>query len=547
MNGGTISSNEAKAGGGIYVDRGATLNIYGGSILSNKATGKTTAPEGIDCGGGGLWINGTAVIDPTRSDITISNNVSKTTTDLGGGGIYVNNPGSLTLKNAIITGNTANGLGGGVASCIHGKVALVSAEGVAIYSNTGNGNVVLPFAGTSKTDVDGRRAWYKGGKIVPGFKDGAQDILSAGNSNAGSSGTVISNERFDGQMHNWTGMGTDTAEGELKQITSDNNGVIYGGYALGLTAQNKTPADPGSRKTVTISGNTSASHGGGIGCNGILKLGATTEKMTIKSVSGDLMLNVKKTLTNKTLTAGQFEFELLDSNGKSFSPKVTATNDANGNVTLSYAKGIDKDTLKGYEGNTEQDNKYTFYVREVNKGDDNVTYDPHVYKVVVNVQITESHKRQVGSFLTVVTENYAVKSVQFTKGTGTGDNWRPVDGANPGNSATFHNTWKTGSLQVKKVVKGNTLPSDSQEFTFTVDLTGVTGKVDEYNITGDKNVTKNTRNRIVFTLKAGQTAVIEGIPAGVQYNVTESTLTGYDTTWTGQSRTIGADTAASVT
>ena len=85
------------------------------------------------------------------------------------------------------------------------------------------------------------------------------------------------------------------------------------------------------------------------------------------------------------------------------------------------------------------------------------------------------------------------------------------------------------------MVKGNTLPSDSQEFTFTVDLTGVTGKVDPYTVTGDKNVTKNTRNRIVFTLEAGQTAVIEGIPAGVQYNVTESTLTGYDTTWTGQS------------
>ena len=55
---------------------------------------------------------------------------------MGGGGIFVATDSSMTIHNAILTNNNAGGLGGGLASCIHGELSNLSTDGAAIYGNT---------------------------------------------------------------------------------------------------------------------------------------------------------------------------------------------------------------------------------------------------------------------------------------------------------------------------------------------------------------------------------------------------------------------------
>ena len=101
--------------------------MNGGEISNNTATTHE---------GGGIFCYGNGVIDPQNGNITVSGNETKTTTDLGGGGVYVNSSGKMSIINAVVTGNIAQGLGGGIGGCLHGVVSNLSPDTAAIYSNT---------------------------------------------------------------------------------------------------------------------------------------------------------------------------------------------------------------------------------------------------------------------------------------------------------------------------------------------------------------------------------------------------------------------------
>ena len=124
---------------------------------------------------------------------------------------------------------------------------------------------------------------------------------------------------------------------------------------------------------------------------------------------------------------------------------------------------------------------------------------------------------------------------------------------------TFTNTYSAGKLSVSKTVTGNmgdkSLYFDF-EVTFTapttgtaqdvvgapVTITGATGPSDTENPTtiattewSSGSVTKT------FKLKDGDTLTFENLPAGVEYTVTETAVTGYTTTKSGDSGTIAAN------
>ena len=121
---GTITGNTAERGGGIFVNKGAIFNMTGGKIDNNSTksdvtvTGPTTNYAGE---GGGIFVWGIARI----SGGEITNNHCNSEVDLGGGGLYVNNGGTAVLINAVITNNTANGFGGGVAGCCHAQARTI--------------------------------------------------------------------------------------------------------------------------------------------------------------------------------------------------------------------------------------------------------------------------------------------------------------------------------------------------------------------------------------------------------------------------------------
>ena len=138
MDGGSVSGNAARTGGGIYVNSiGTYLNA--GLIENNKA----------------------------------SNN---------GGGVYLSVvPQILHISKAVITENTAYSIGGGVWSCPTGTVEFEVTNGVAIYDNNARGagddfNMQASgFLGSSSklTLPDrmlggGAVSWHKDGATYPG-------------------------------------------------------------------------------------------------------------------------------------------------------------------------------------------------------------------------------------------------------------------------------------------------------------------------------------------------------------------------------------------
>lgn len=96
------------------------------------------------------------------------------------------------------------------------------------------------------------------------------------------------------------------------------------------------------------------------------------------------------------------------------------------------------------------------------------------------------------------------------------------------NTVAITNTYKSGSLTITKTVVGVTAPD--QEFTFTVDIDGMT-LADSFAYTvATANVEGTTSGEIVdggqLTLKNGQTATISGLPVGVNCTVTEQAIDG---------------------
>ncbi len=192
----------------------------------------------------------------------------------GGGGIYVNgypdgyglSSGELHLINAIITDNTAAGTisggiytvgeGGGYAACPVAKTHIYLTDGAAIYGNKASNE--------------------------------AKDIYLLAANNLGlHSGDplyTVSSSMLGGAPYHWKDSnGDEVPLNKLDgQLFADNND------ALMLYTDEQADSAANSLGKVIISGNTSATNGGGIGTNGTVTIG----------VEDTTTLHVTKTWTN---------------------------------------------------------------------------------------------------------------------------------------------------------------------------------------------------------------------------------------------------------
>lgn len=413
LSGGTVSGNKAGEGGGIFVEHSkntangyvntfGTLNMTGGTVDGNTATlGE----------GGGIYIQGEGEISGGR----ITNNVTYTTKDLGGGGIYIEADGSLKLTNAIVTSNTANGLGGGLSACVHGKTIVYVKDGAAIYGNTslGSGHTAGHLGNGDK--IDGYSMWAAN-EI---FKEFAQDVFTAGDAmqsnSQGTAGVIIGNEMLGGGDANWEGYtfcyavdaegnpkqvfnpetGKDEYVLELNKVEQTDNGPVFGDRMVFLTANPdqaaindaiKAMKDLADGKGVLIAGNLSANtHGGGIANNGFLQIGEESEFKGTNDHDEDLGMH--KDLTNSTdgsdmkIEEGRFTFEMRYPDG-TLVPGGSVTNDADGNATFTFPHDIF--TKPG---------TYTFFVTEPKGTDSTIGYDGTVYQITIVV--TEETKKVV--------------------------------------------------------------------------------------------------------------------------------------------------------
>ena len=186
----------------------------------------------------------------------------------------------------------------------------------------------------------------------------------------------------------------------------------------------------------------------------------------------------KKTLTGRPLSKDEFEFKLLEKNGSEENCLQTKKNEVSGDVSFD---SISYDSI----------GTHTYIIRETADALPGVTYDPKEYTVTVNV-----------------TDNGIGQLVAAVSGL-------PADG-----TAAFTNEYKTGILKLKKSVTGNAC-STSDEFTYTVEL-----KYNDQPLSGAfGGYTFNVEGKTTVQVSAASDVMIDGIPAGTTYTVTEE-LTG---------------------
>ena len=167
MRGGFVTGNYSEeAGGGMYIGHynygySATFEMTGGIVAGNVANQSE---------GGGIRVSGKTNGSIQASDrVYITNNVTNTPFDWGGGGIFVQTEGNLNITNALITANTADGYGGGVAACPTGETLITHTDGAAIYGNSDSGKNMS--GGGNGKNADSSVAQANGTFTSNGHKD----------------------------------------------------------------------------------------------------------------------------------------------------------------------------------------------------------------------------------------------------------------------------------------------------------------------------------------------------------------------------------------
>lgn len=287
MNDGKITGNTASgysgklraAGGGVYVQNNAQFTMNGGEISLNvsdhQGGGVATQDEN---GTGGVFImnggsvtgnsavNGGGIYSHSRAVKLLAGNIENNTAFSLGGGMYVStNPYSIELGDVLITGNSAEVMGGGIWSCPIGTVDFVNGS-FAIYGNSaekaGDDVAALNKKADTVTTLGDN---MPGGGVMAWYKDGSISAVSMDGNDLGAiSGDSVRYAEGDIRI-----------EAPVKSEKSFSAKSIVTDDAASLVST-----------SLIIRGN-KASQGGGIGSNGIVKQNGeslTPSEITVNKV-----------------------------------------------------------------------------------------------------------------------------------------------------------------------------------------------------------------------------------------------------------------------
>lgn len=206
---------------------------------------------------------------------------------------------------------------------------------------------------------------------------------------------------------------------------------------------------------------------------------------------GKVTIEAKKILNNRALKENEFEFELIDNMGNVV---TTAKNDIDGNIKFEL-EYTGKDL--GYK---------TYTIREIKGSNVEIEYDEHEEEIIVYISDTGEEQ------LECVVE-YDEDGAVFINT----DNYKePV-----------------GHLRITKRVEGKY--DESIEFEFTVEL-------DDKTINGTYGEVEFINGVAKFTLKDGGKKLIQNLPVGINYMVTQKIVDGYTTTYEREKGAIIANT-----
>lgn len=295
IDGGSITNNEAKTGGGVAVEAWCPIDLSGGNIEKNKAEGS---------GGGIAVTDGILTVTGGR----IEENVSQG----DGGGIAVIANGTINLKGGSIKKNTAQGNGGGIAFAGKGNafrglfmqdgdgeitenMAAKDGGGVAVTGDTYQ--VVIDKGTIAKNKAGDPKHKIQNASDDPHLDDGKDDICGNGGgiyiapkSEVGNrtpltinGGTIVENESYAvtrdatdtpnsvGGGGIFTGSDLTITGGEIRDnYAAEGGGGILFYYRCPTGWDPLMPNSGGTRPTFkmsgsTISGNVAVkSEGGGL-------------------------------------------------------------------------------------------------------------------------------------------------------------------------------------------------------------------------------------------------------------------------------------------
>lgn len=379
MTGGYVTGNySGLAGGGIYAG-------FFGHNVGFTMSGGTIAGNCAELGeGGGLRIaGGTNGVIQATNKVYITNNITNSNNDWGGGGIFVQEKGNLSIMNALITGNTAGGFGGGVGACPTGETLIVNKDGAAIYGNEASGtnmsgggnNKTYDSTLAQKSEVFTRNGYAD--YFCVRARDGANGPIS-----------LVTGLMAGGGAANWTG------SCDEQPVSIGPSGYAAAKYLFGLDAHpdGTAKSQAVNAAKIIITGNHSNIHGGGIMTNGGLILGDPGGKVV--TATPELDITGTKALLKDGVKQNEglnFQFKLTDSEGKEVG---TATSDA---ATGQFS--ISPDVQYSQTGT------HTYTLSEVKGDRAGVTYDTNVH----TIQVTVSEKTV--SLLGVDFKSYYVSSV----------------------------------------------------------------------------------------------------------------------------------------
>ncbi|MGN0710031.1 MAG: hypothetical protein ACI4LM_07300, partial [Anaerovoracaceae bacterium] len=288
---GTVLKNNValSSGGGLLFHSSGKFTMNGADITDNKAliheggglsliSGKSVINSGTITGN----TTGYAEVGESEEDgeseykYTDDNGEEKDYSDWGGGGIFVSDQGAvLSIPGiSVIQDNDAMGFGGGVAGCATGRLYMFTGEdnGALVNNNRAEGEHISGSGSAKNED----HTYAKDNSTF--MNGGYQDVYF------GLAGTISKYRPGYDNTGDWNAKDNETRNAnwsgsidhdKYSDLTSEDKGkYISSTYTSGLTAGNKTKELPaGKTASVTITGNKSYSHGGGILVNGYLFTG----------------------------------------------------------------------------------------------------------------------------------------------------------------------------------------------------------------------------------------------------------------------------------
>ena len=233
--------------------------------------------------------------------------------------------------------------------------------------------------------------------------------------------------------------------------------------------------------------------------------------------SDEMVVGGTKTLIGRDFKSGDsFTFTLTADTANAPMPETdTVTIEPTSGTSMAFSFGKIIYTQAG---------TYTYTIKETPGNLTNVIYDTTEHKLVVTV--TEVNREMVVSYT--------------------------MDGVKNG-ALTVTNHLETGSLTVvKREVISHLAEHQEKEFGFVINVKDASNRPlnGEYSITLPNAATQSltfTNGYAVLKLKAGESVVINGLPDGASYTVTEDAAGGFTATATGDRGTIVANQTQTAT